>query len=42
MEKILPICKEKDVKIITNMGAANPIEAAERTIEIAKKQGIKG
>lgn len=41
MEKILPMCKEKKVKIITNMGAANPIMAAEKTIEIARKQGIK-
>ena len=30
------------VKVITNMGAANPVSAAERTCEIARKLGVSG
>lgn len=30
------------VKVITNMGAANPVSAAERTCEIARKLGVCG
>ena len=29
-EKILPICKEKNIKVITNMGAANPLGAIKK------------
>lgn len=42
MEKILPSCYEKKVKLITNMGAANPLAALEKTREIAAKHGLKG
>ena len=28
MEAVLPICKRRGIKLITNMGAANPLEAA--------------
>ncbi|MBS4218057.1 DUF1446 domain-containing protein [Bacillus sp. FJAT-49711] len=38
--KILPICLEKKVKIITNMGAANPKSAAEKIKEIAVQLNI--
>lgn len=42
MEKVLSLCVEKKVKVITNMGAANP-EAAARTVKkMAEAQGIKG
>lgn len=35
MRAVLPICKSKGIKIITNMGAANPIAAARLIQEIA-------
>lgn len=33
---LLPSCKRKGTKVITNMGAANPISALNRTVEIVK------
>ncbi len=42
MRAVLAICKSKGIKIITNMGAANPGAAAAKTAEIAKKLGING
>jgi len=40
MSAILEICKSKGIKIITNMGAANPGAAARKTAEIAKRLGV--
>lgn len=40
MTKLLPICKEKGFKIITNIGAANPQAALEITSNIAKNLGL--
>lgn len=34
---VLPICKEKGIKVITSMGAANPISAMDRTCEIIEE-----
>ncbi len=42
MEACLPVCKKNGVKIITNMGAANPVSAMKKTAEIAGKLGISG
>lgn len=42
MEKIIPPVKSNGIKIITNMGAANPKAAAEVTSKIAKRLGISG
>lgn len=42
MYKILPLVKENKVKVITNMGSANPRKACEKTVEIAKELGIQG
>ena len=42
MEKILPLMAKNKVKVITNMGAANPVSAAELTCEIARKLGVSG
>lgn len=42
MEEALPLCREHQVKLITNMGAANPEAAVERTVEIAKRKGLYG
>src|SRR5438445_4009531 len=36
MQAVLRICSEKGIKIITNMGAANPIAAAAKIKEIAQ------
>ncbi|MHB1686244.1 MAG: acyclic terpene utilization AtuA family protein [Ignavibacteriaceae bacterium] len=40
MKRILPICKVKGVKIITNGGGVNPIACAEAVVEVAKNLGI--
>lgn len=42
MEAVLQSCKEKGIKIITNMGAANPIAGAQKIKEIAQQLGIAG
>lgn len=42
MEKVLPLAWEKKVKVITNMGAANPQAGAEVVSRIAKELGLKG
>lgn len=39
-DKILPLLKDHPVKIVTNMGAANPIFAAKKVKELAKKHGV--
>ena len=40
MRAVLPICASKGIKIVTNMGAANPVAAARRTAEIARSLGL--
>lgn len=42
MEKALPLAWKHKVKMITNMGAANPQAAAAKCVEIAKKHGLTG
>ncbi len=42
MEAVLAICHQKGIKIITNMGAANPQAGALKIKEIAHKLNIKG
>jgi hypothetical protein len=41
MRAVLAICKARGIKLITNMGAANPHAAARKTAEIAGELGIK-
>lgn len=41
MKQVLPLCAEKKVKIVTNMGAANPKAAADMIKRIAEKQGLR-
>lgn len=41
MRRILPIIKEKNIKVITNGGGVNPISCANSVINIAKELGIK-
>jgi hypothetical protein len=40
MRAVLPICAAKGIKIITNMGAANPAAAARKAGEIARSMGL--
>jgi hypothetical protein len=40
--RVLPLCHQRGIKIITNMGAANPAAALEKTTEIARELGLKG
>jgi hypothetical protein len=40
MRAVLPLCAAKGIKIVTNMGAANPAAAACKTAEIARSLGL--
>jgi Acyclic terpene utilisation family protein AtuA len=40
MRAVLPACRANGVKIVTNMGAANPVAAAEVTRSIARAAGL--
>jgi hypothetical protein len=40
MRAVLPLCAAKKIKIVTNMGAANPEAAAKKTAEIARSLGL--
>jgi len=40
IELLLPLLKQNRVKLLTNMGAANPVAAADKIIEIAKRLGV--
>ncbi len=42
MRAVLPLCAAKGIKIVTNMGAANPFAAARKTAEIARLMGLSG
>ena len=42
MEKVLPLAYAKKIKVITDMGAANPVGAAKKAAEIAQRQGLHG
>jgi acyclic terpene utilization AtuA family protein len=40
MRAVLPVCRANGIKIVTNMGAANPPAAAEATRAIARAAGL--
>ena len=40
MRAVLPLCAAKGIRIVTNMGAANPEAAARKTAEIANSLGL--
>lgn len=42
MRAVLPAARQRGVKIITNMGAANPDAAAAAVVEIARSLGLAG
>lgn len=39
---LLPACRTAGTQLITNMGAANPEAAADRTLELARELGLAG
>ena len=41
MKKILPICKEKNIKVITNGGGVNPVHCADEILAHAVNLGIE-
>jgi hypothetical protein len=41
MAALLPMIKARGVRIITNMGGANPVAAAEKTVAIARRLGVR-
>ena len=42
MEAVLPLCHDQGVRIITNMGGANPVAASARVIEVARRHQLNG
>jgi hypothetical protein len=42
MEAVLPACVRRGIRIITNMGAANPIGAAQEVARVARRLGLPG
>ncbi|WP_253610662.1 MULTISPECIES: acyclic terpene utilization AtuA family protein [unclassified Bradyrhizobium] len=42
MQAVLPICHANRIRVVTNMGAANPVGAAEATREVARQLGLHG
>jgi len=41
LETILPICIEKNIKVVTNGGGVNPIACKDAILSVAEKLGIK-
>jgi hypothetical protein len=41
MAGLLPLIKANGVRLITNMGGANPVAAAQKTVEIARRLGLR-
>jgi len=42
MRAVLPACRRNGVRVVTNMGAANPVAAARKVAEVARDLGIPG
>jgi hypothetical protein len=42
MRAVLGACRAKGIRVVTNMGAANPVAAAERVAEVARELGLRG
>jgi len=42
MRAVLPGCHAQGVRIVTNMGAANPLAARDRIVALAREQGLDG
>ncbi|MBM0207033.1 acyclic terpene utilization AtuA family protein, partial [Micromonospora sp. STR1s_5] len=42
MRAVLPACRARRTRIVTNMGAANPRAAAEKIRDVARELGLSG
>ena len=42
MAAVLPVCARKRIRILTNMGAANPTTAASAVCDLARSLGLRG
>ena len=42
MEAVLPLCARNGTRIVTNMGAANPLGAMMKTRDVARRLGLHG
>src|SRR5258706_15138156 len=42
MRAVLGVCAGKGIRIVTNMGAANPVAAARKTAAVAAELGLTG
>src|SRR5918999_6208959 len=42
MRAVLGTCRARGIRVITNMGAANPVAASEKTAEIARELELRG
>ncbi|WEH12982.1 acyclic terpene utilization AtuA family protein [Streptomyces sp. VNUA24] len=42
MEAVLAPCAARGVRVVTNMGAANPLAAARAVLDVARRLGLKG
>ena len=42
MRAVLPICLKQGTRIITNMGAANPLQAGHEVLRVARELGLPG
>lgn len=42
MRALLPVCRERGTRIVTNMGVANVAGARERTVAVARALGLSG
>ena len=40
VEQLLPVLKRRGVRLVSNMGAANPVAAADAIVRIARRLGI--
>lgn len=42
MEAVLPCCAKQRIRVVSNMGAANPVAAMRKTRDIARRLGLSG
>lgn len=42
MERILPLCVERGIRVVTNAGGVNPEGCAEAVVEVAREAGLSG
>ncbi len=42
LEAVLPACRKNGIRIVTNMGAANPHAAAAKALDVARRLGMSG